>query len=107
MRQPIESSTREEPRASPPGERRPLPSRSVRIVRTVGSGARPVLSAAWPVFRSLVDRQPLNTARPRVSQETLAEMVGTTRSRVDFFINKFRRLGVGRARTAQAKRLQP
>jgi CRP-like cAMP-binding protein len=30
---------------------------------------------------------------PRVSQELLAEMVGTTRSRVNFFMNKFRRLG--------------
>jgi CRP-like cAMP-binding protein len=30
---------------------------------------------------------------PRVSQETLAEMVGTTRSRVSFFMNKFRKLG--------------
>jgi len=30
---------------------------------------------------------------PRISQETLAEMVGTTRSRVNFFINKFKRLG--------------
>jgi CRP/FNR family cyclic AMP-dependent transcriptional regulator len=30
---------------------------------------------------------------PRVSQETLAEMVGTTRSRVNFFLNKFKRLG--------------
>jgi CRP/FNR family cyclic AMP-dependent transcriptional regulator len=30
---------------------------------------------------------------PKVSQETLAEMVGTTRSRVNFFLNKFRRLG--------------
>jgi CRP/FNR family cyclic AMP-dependent transcriptional regulator len=29
----------------------------------------------------------------RVSQETLAEMVGTTRSRVNFFMNKFRKLG--------------
>ena len=29
----------------------------------------------------------------RVSQETLAEMVGTTRSRVNFFINKFREVG--------------
>jgi CRP-like cAMP-binding protein len=29
----------------------------------------------------------------RVSQETLAEMVGTTRSRVSFFMNKFRKLG--------------
>jgi CRP-like cAMP-binding protein len=30
---------------------------------------------------------------PKVSQETLAEMVGTTRSRVNFFMNKFKRLG--------------
>ena len=30
---------------------------------------------------------------PRLSQETLAEMVGTTRSRVNFFMNKFRDLG--------------
>ena len=30
---------------------------------------------------------------PRISQETLAEMVGTTRSRVNFFLNKFRKLG--------------
>ena len=29
----------------------------------------------------------------RISQETLAEMVGTTRSRVSFFMNKFRKLG--------------
>ncbi len=30
---------------------------------------------------------------PRVSQETLAEMIGTTRSRVSFFMNRFRKLG--------------
>ena len=30
---------------------------------------------------------------PRVSQEVLAEMIGTTRSRVNFFMNKFRKLG--------------
>jgi CRP-like cAMP-binding protein len=30
---------------------------------------------------------------PKISQETLAEMVGTTRSRVSFFMNKFRKLG--------------
>jgi CRP-like cAMP-binding protein len=30
---------------------------------------------------------------PRISQETLAEMVGTTRSRVSFFMNRFRKLG--------------
>ena len=31
---------------------------------------------------------------PNLSQETLAEMVGTTRSRVNFFMNKFRKLGL-------------
>ena len=30
---------------------------------------------------------------PRMSQETLAEIIGTTRSRVSFFMNKFRKLG--------------
>jgi len=33
------------------------------------------------------------TVAPRISQETLAEMVGTTRSRVSFFMNRFRKLG--------------
>jgi CRP/FNR family transcriptional regulator, cyclic AMP receptor protein len=32
-------------------------------------------------------------ALPKMSQETLAEMIGTTRSRVNFFMNKFRKLG--------------
>ena len=31
---------------------------------------------------------------PSISQETLAEMIGTTRSRVSFFMNKFRKLGL-------------
>jgi len=31
---------------------------------------------------------------PKISQETLADMVGTTRSRVSFFLNKFRSLGL-------------
>jgi CRP-like cAMP-binding protein len=31
--------------------------------------------------------------RPLLSQQTLAEMVGTTRSRVNFFMNKFKKLG--------------
>lgn len=38
------------------------------------------------------DKQP-ETAIAKISQETLAEMVGTTRSRVSFFLNKFRKLG--------------
>jgi CRP/FNR family transcriptional regulator, cyclic AMP receptor protein len=31
---------------------------------------------------------------PNISQETLAEMIGTTRSRVSFFLNKFRKMGL-------------
>jgi CRP/FNR family transcriptional regulator, cyclic AMP receptor protein len=33
------------------------------------------------------------TLIPKISQETLAEMIGTTRSRVNFFMNRFRKLG--------------
>jgi CRP/FNR family transcriptional regulator, cyclic AMP receptor protein len=35
--------------------------------------------------------QPIN---PNISQETLADMIGTTRSRVSYFLNKFRKLGL-------------
>ena len=35
-----------------------------------------------------------HTVIPKISHETLAEMVGTTRSRVNFFMNKFRKLGL-------------
>src|ERR1700730_17751635 len=35
--------------------------------------------------------EPITT---RISQETLAEMVGTTRARVSFFMNKFRKMGL-------------
>jgi CRP/FNR family cyclic AMP-dependent transcriptional regulator len=38
------------------------------------------------------DGQP-EVAIPKISQETLAEMVGTTRGRVNFFMNRFRKLG--------------
>ena len=38
------------------------------------------------------DRKP-EVAIPRISQETLAKMVGTTRGRVNFFMNRFRKLG--------------
>jgi CRP/FNR family cyclic AMP-dependent transcriptional regulator len=33
------------------------------------------------------------TVIPKISQETLADMIGTTRSRVSFFMNRFRKLG--------------
>ena len=38
--------------------------------------------------------EPMPRVLPKLSQETLAEMVGTTRSRVNFFMNKFRKLGL-------------
>ena len=36
----------------------------------------------------------LKPIKVHVSQETLAEMIGTTRSRVSFFMNRFRKLGL-------------
>jgi CRP-like cAMP-binding protein len=46
------------------------------------------------------------TLLPKISQETLAEMIGTTRSRVSFFMNRFRKLGFidynGRIRVHQS-----
>ena len=36
--------------------------------------------------------KPMNVV-PKMSQDTLADMVGTTRSRINFFLNKFKRLG--------------
>ena len=39
------------------------------------------------------DKEKPQFVLPKVSQETLAEMIGTTRSRVNFFMNKFKKLG--------------
>jgi CRP/FNR family cyclic AMP-dependent transcriptional regulator len=39
------------------------------------------------------DHGPARWVMPKLSQETLAEMIGTTRSRVNVFMNKFRKLG--------------
>ncbi len=39
------------------------------------------------------EQETTHRALPKVSQEVLAEIVGTTRSRVNFFMNKFRKLG--------------
>jgi CRP/FNR family cyclic AMP-dependent transcriptional regulator len=36
---------------------------------------------------------PIDTLIPPITQETLAEMIGTTRSRVSFFMNRFRKMG--------------
>jgi CRP/FNR family cyclic AMP-dependent transcriptional regulator len=39
------------------------------------------------------EHEAMHSTLPRVSQELLAEMVGTTRARVSFFMNRFRKLG--------------
>ncbi len=46
--------------------------------------------SCWP---AIGEQDHTDRTLPRVSQETLAEMIGTTRSRVNFFMNKFRKLG--------------
>ena len=53
--------------------------------------------SGWPAFFLLLAHfgkaGTPQTVVPKISQETLAEMVGTTRSRVSFFMNRFRKLG--------------
>ena len=51
------------------------------------------LARALLILASVGKENKAETVIPRVSQETLAEMIGTTRSRVSFFMNKFRKLG--------------
>jgi CRP/FNR family transcriptional regulator, cyclic AMP receptor protein len=51
------------------------------------------LARALLLLSRIGKKDKTETVIPRVSQETLAEMVGTTRSRVNFFMNKFRKLG--------------
>jgi CRP/FNR family transcriptional regulator, cyclic AMP receptor protein len=51
------------------------------------------LARALLILSRVGKKDKTETVIPRVSQETLAEMVGTTRSRVNFFMNKFRKLG--------------
>ena len=41
----------------------------------------------------MIDRE-CRATRPPAQQETLAEMIGTTRPRVSYFLNKFRKLGL-------------
>lgn len=74
-----------------------LLARNVRVEADLvdqlfNSSERRLARALLLLARYGTDHASLRTL-PKVSQETLAEMVGTTRSRVNFFMNKFRRLG--------------
>jgi CRP-like cAMP-binding protein len=51
------------------------------------------LARALLLLARYTDQSGAERTIPKISQETLAEMIGTTRSRVNFFMNKFRELG--------------
>ncbi len=51
------------------------------------------LARALLLLANYCSETPAEPLLPKISQEMLAEMIGTTRSRVSFFMNKFRRLG--------------
>jgi hypothetical protein len=52
----------------------------------------PIAGAAGQDVSHAIKEKP-ESILAQISQETLAEMIGTTRSRVSFFLNKFRKLG--------------
>jgi len=51
------------------------------------------LARALLLLTGYGQQEPPQETLPKISQETLAEMVGTTRSRISFFMNKFRKKG--------------
>ena len=72
-------------------------SRNIRIeedlVDQLFNSSEKRLARTLLLLAQYVQAEGVPRSLPRLSQETLAEMVGTTRSRVNFFMNKFRRLG--------------
>ena len=74
-----------------------LLTRSVRIqedlVDQLFSSAEKRLARALLLLAHFGKDGGLRPVIPKISQETLADMIGTTRSRVSFFLNRFRKLG--------------
>jgi CRP-like cAMP-binding protein len=72
-------------------------SRNIRIeedlVDQLFNSSEKRLARALLLLASYGDRDKQPRTLPRLSQSVLAEMVGTTRSRVNYFMNKFRKLG--------------
>jgi CRP-like cAMP-binding protein len=66
--------------------------RLARILLLMAEFGKPVDSSLG-VDLSLGSASEPEMLIPKISQETLAEMIGTTRSRVSFFMNRFRKLG--------------
>jgi CRP/FNR family cyclic AMP-dependent transcriptional regulator len=67
--------------------------RLARILLLMAEFGKPSSSQSSGVDQPLEDSDETVQYIPKVSQETLAEMIGTTRSRVSFFMNRFRKLG--------------
>ena len=74
-----------------------LLSRNLRIqedlVDQLFNPAEKRLARALLLLTHLEKEDRTEAALPKISQETLAEIIGTTRSRVSFFLNRFRKLG--------------
>ncbi len=72
-------------------------SRNIRIeedlIDQLFNSSEKRLARALLLLARYGEPETAHLALPRVSQELLAEMVGTTRSRVNYFMNKFRKLG--------------
>ena len=72
-------------------------SRNIRIeedlVDQLFNSSEKRLARALLLLARYGERQKPQRVLPKLSQEMLAEMIGTTRSRVNFFMNKFRKLG--------------
>ena len=74
-----------------------LLARSIRVEADLSINysiqARSVLPACYCCWQISARKGQPEPVIAKISQETLAEMIGTTRSRVSFFMNKFRKLG--------------
>jgi CRP-like cAMP-binding protein len=64
-----------------------------KLVDQIFSSSEKRLARILVLLAGVEQRSKLEPAALKVSQETLAEMVGTTRSRVSYFMNRFRKMG--------------
>ena len=77
---------------------RKMPSLPMNKLCILGSWSQCLCKSERRLARTLLliarygETHPQRTL-PQISQETLAEMIGATRSRVNFFMNKFKKLG--------------
>jgi CRP-like cAMP-binding protein len=65
-----------------------------KLVDQIFSSSEKRLARILVLLAGVEQRSKLDPAGLKVNQETLAEMVGTTRSRVSYFMNRFRKMGL-------------